>query len=130
MHSKGISQTLWIVISAIVIIVVALVVLTIFGGGIRPITTIGEAISVCQTSCTATCSSVGIPPITWNAPTANVNGVAQSCSKVAGTCTCPSSTAAGGTTPPGTGGSGNTGTGGAGGGGTGTGPPTYPRPGT
>lgn len=74
---EGISQTLWIVISAVVIIVVALVILTIFGTNIRTVTSLAEVDSLCSSLCQVTCggrTSGTALVITWSVPMYQVTG--------------------------------------------------------
>jgi len=66
-----------IVISAIVIMVMALVLLTIFSTGIGPIHSITGAQSQCAQIGRSTCSSVGTLPNTWAIPTMRVNEAGQ-----------------------------------------------------
>lgn len=96
--SKGISQTLWIVITAVVIIVVALVMLTIFGTNIRTVASIADARSVCLQTCAVSCATGvikdSVPPM-WYVKTVNYNGL-KSCYEIekeaadsSFTCKCP-----------------------------------------
>ena len=57
--------TLTVVVSAIVILITALLVITIFGGSMGNIGTTTSAASVCETTCASSCKAVGQPPITW-----------------------------------------------------------------
>jgi len=86
--------TLTVVVSAIVILITALVVITIFGGSMGNIATTTQGKSVCEASCTSSCRSLGVPPITWNAETVrDANGNPTTCQALAGTCTCTGSNA-------------------------------------
>lgn len=61
---KAVSHTLWIIVAAVVILVVALVMLTIFGTGMGQFTNALEAKSWCVTQGKSTCTFGGLPP-TW-----------------------------------------------------------------
>lgn len=63
--SLGMTNTLWIVIAAVIVIVVALVLLTIFGRGIAPIQTLAGFKQQCQTSASLSCQTTGYLPLTW-----------------------------------------------------------------
>ncbi len=79
---RGISETLWIIVAAIVIMVTALVVLTIFSSGISNFTTLSQAAAFCETQGRASCGATGQLPPSWGAQTVKVNGVPDSCSGV------------------------------------------------
>ena len=85
--------TLTVVVAAIVILITALVVITIFGSGMTNVGTVAQAKSVCETQAKASCDSTGDCPITWNIPNIRVAGktdpVACSSSDVGATCPCP-----------------------------------------
>lgn len=66
-------ESILIVVSAIVILVIALVLLTIFSSGIGPIYSITGAQSQCSQIGSSTCSSVGTLPANWAVPTLRVN---------------------------------------------------------
>ena len=53
---KGMSQTLYIVVAAVVILVAALVVITIFAGGVSKFNTVLEARGYCSTIAQPICS--------------------------------------------------------------------------
>ncbi|MBU0953635.1 MAG: hypothetical protein KKA90_04445 [Nanoarchaeota archaeon] len=76
---RGVTQTLWIIVAAIVIMVTALVVLTIFGTSIVDFTSLGEASAFCQTQAASTCEAAKALPPTWHADTVSVNGEPTSC---------------------------------------------------
>jgi hypothetical protein len=69
---KGISATLLIIVSAIVILIAALVVLTIFGSGITPIVDLTNGRNLCLQQVAQSCTITGDVPPTWNAATMNV----------------------------------------------------------
>jgi len=86
--------TLTVVVSAIVILITALVVITIFGGSMGNIATTTQGKSVCEASCTSSCRSLGVPPITWNAETVrDANNKLTTCQALAGNCECTGSNA-------------------------------------
>lgn len=66
-----------IVVSAIVILVIALVLLTIFSTGIGPIGTITGAKSQCAQVGRTTCSATGTLPANWAIPTMRVSDGGQ-----------------------------------------------------
>ena len=63
---KAMSQTLYLVVAAIVILVTAVVVLAIFFNVIPLATGLTEASSICQTEATMSCATYGKMPPTWN----------------------------------------------------------------
>jgi len=80
--------TLTVVVAAIVILITALVVITIFGSGITQVSGIMQARSICQTQCEASCRATGTPPITWNVPTIrDENNNVMSCQGIGLSCT-------------------------------------------
>lgn len=62
---KAMSMPILVVVTAIIILVVALVILTIFGSGLGNIQTITQAESQCATLGASTCRSTGSLPPTW-----------------------------------------------------------------
>jgi hypothetical protein len=64
---KGISATLIIIVTAIVILIAALVVLTIFGSGITPIVDLTAQKNICLQQAGVTCQTTKQMPPTWNA---------------------------------------------------------------
>ncbi len=85
--------TLTVVVAAIVILITALVVITIFGGGIKQVGGIAEAKALCQSQCESTCRATGGVPITWSVPTVrDASGAPQSCQYLLGTATCSKDT--------------------------------------
>ncbi|MEM5812262.1 MAG: hypothetical protein QW286_00950 [Candidatus Aenigmatarchaeota archaeon] len=65
------------VVTAVVILVAALVLLTIFGGGIQNVATITQAQSICLSSAQISCSAGGNaawPPATWDIPNIRIAG--------------------------------------------------------
>ena len=63
---KGMTQTLQLVVAAIVVLIVALVLLTIFSGGIRQVATMTEARALCGTEGATTCATAGSLPVSWS----------------------------------------------------------------
>jgi len=68
-----------IVISAIVILIIALVLLTIFSQGISPVGTLTGAQSQCAQIGRSTCAATGTLPANWAVPSmrVNINGQPQ-----------------------------------------------------
>ncbi|MBI2675041.1 MAG: hypothetical protein HYX24_01175 [Candidatus Aenigmarchaeota archaeon] len=66
--AKGISNTMWLVVASLVILIVALVILTIFSKSIGNIPV--QFVQNCRLSATASCSSLGVLPIDWQIPKA------------------------------------------------------------
>ncbi len=66
--ARGMSQTMWIVIGALVILVVALVVLTIFTGGVGKAGALSKFRENCELQYRSSCSSLCTMPITWTIP--------------------------------------------------------------
>jgi len=66
---KGLSQTLYLIVVAVVLLVLALVLLSIFGGGIAPIVNLSDAKSICATEASASCAATHSLPPTWTAKT-------------------------------------------------------------
>lgn len=88
---KGLSQTLWIVITIVVFLVIALVVLTIFGQSIGGFASTTEARVFCENQRGTTCLATGTLPGTWY--TNNIRdlqtGELTSCSALTGETGCP-----------------------------------------
>ncbi len=89
---KAMSQTLVLVVAAVVILVTALVVLVMFQQGIQPAVGLTEAKSLCQTHATTSCTAFGQMPPTWNVENMRVvrDGKPQtvSCSSIEGLTNC------------------------------------------
>lgn len=66
MNRKGMTDTLTIVVSAIIILIIALVLITIFSGSITPVASLGQAKNNCQIQGQTTCGSTGALPATWS----------------------------------------------------------------
>ena len=81
------NTTLAVVVSAIVILITALVVITIFSGGMQQIGTISNARTLCETNYRTICMGTGQQPSTWGIGNMNVNGAIMSCSQVLN-CVC------------------------------------------
>ena len=83
-----------LVVAAIVILIVALVVITIFGGSITPIGGMTSAQSICKTQCISSCqmSNGASIPLTWNLETVrdtkSTTGKLVSCSSFYQGTTC------------------------------------------
>jgi hypothetical protein len=84
--------TLTVVVAAIVILITALVVITIFGSGMTNVGTMAQAKAFCETQCRTTCEITGNPPTTWNVPNVRIEGqtdpVPCSHSDAGGACGC------------------------------------------
>lgn len=85
---QGMSQTLYIIVAAVVILVSALVILTVFGSGINPLASISSAESSCMINAKSTCDLTGQLPMTWESNTVNDGGKPTSCSEVLGCNSC------------------------------------------
>ena len=59
---------MWIVIGIVVFLVVALVILTIFGQTVATFTSIGQAEGFCATKAAASCRTTNSLPADWTAP--------------------------------------------------------------
>ncbi len=105
------NTTLAVVVSAIVILVTALVVITIFSGGAGQIGSITNAQSICQTQGRSSCLSTGQLPLTWEIPTVSIpasDGVnimvscsderVTNCRETCENCNYPKSETSGGST--------------------------------
>jgi hypothetical protein len=77
---KALSTVLTIVIAAVVILVAALVILTIFIQGTSPLASLAEAKNFCRTQATPICETTGNMPFTWDIPSVSVGGVLKACS--------------------------------------------------
>ena len=88
MALKGMTMTLTIIVAAVVILVTALVILTIFGSGIANVSSLAEAKVHCQTVGQASCSITGSVPPTWMANTVKQGNVMKSCSEICTASTC------------------------------------------
>ena len=71
---KGLSQTLYLVVVAVVILIVALVLLTIFGSGVGIISGLTQNENLCITKATSTCTSINQMPVDWNSRTLTEEG--------------------------------------------------------
>jgi 3',5'-cyclic AMP phosphodiesterase CpdA len=63
--------TLAVVVSAIVILITALVVITIFGGGVGQVGTLSNSQSICEAQARSSCSATGQMPLAWSTPSVN-----------------------------------------------------------
>ena len=77
--------TLTVVVAAIVILITALVIITIFGQTIGNVATIAEGKSLCRTVLETSCKATNAKPAVWKV---NVNGVVQECSALQGMSAC------------------------------------------
>ena len=90
---KAMSQTLYLVVAAMVILITAVVVLVIFFQGMAPATGFAEASALCQTKLSVSCTTFGENPPDWNVQNVKVRDSAQklvttSCSVLVTECTC------------------------------------------
>lgn len=85
---KGMSDTLAVVVAAIVILITALVIITIFSGSISPVGGIVEARSNCKIQAQTSCAAAGQLPETWNTPTHRVDQVTYPCSRLVACTRC------------------------------------------
>ena len=81
---KGVAQSLWVVVTAVVVLIVALVILTMFGGGITNVATLAQAQSVCKNSFGSMCYKNAPEPSMYSQDTLIVNNVKQSCATACG----------------------------------------------
>ncbi|MBI4175858.1 MAG: hypothetical protein HY518_01530 [Candidatus Aenigmarchaeota archaeon] len=86
--ARGIEQGLMIAVAAIVILIIALVVLTIFGIGLKPIENISSFRNNCMIAARSSCLA-GALPINWqnnvqtdNGPTSCASECGNSCSSL------------------------------------------------
>jgi len=82
--------SLELVVVAVVILVVALVLLTIFASGMNQITPVVAAKNNCEAAGRLSCSTAGQLPGTWYSEGVGPNG--ESCGTLLPGCTCDSST--------------------------------------
>jgi hypothetical protein len=90
---EGMSQTLYIIVAAIVILVTAVVIVSMFVLGVQPAVGIAQAGSLCQTQLATSCSTFGQNPATWNVQNIQVKNSAgtvstKSCAQLVTGCTC------------------------------------------
>lgn len=78
-----------IVVAAVIIIIAALAILTIFGMGITPVSTMTELRSQCSIQGVSNCQVTGNLPPSWNSPSVMVDGVLMSCREVTDYESCP-----------------------------------------
>lgn len=91
MHEKGMSQTIGIVVAAIVILITALIIITIFGSGISPIADYSARRNVCLQMASTSCASYGRLPNDWYAPVQYREGSevkTGSCAQMEGLVNC------------------------------------------
>lgn len=88
MANKGMSQTLYIIIAAVVILVAALIILTILGTGLTPVASLADARANCGVTGKSLCETTGSLPFNWNSPAYNINGRIQSCAELCGAEPC------------------------------------------
>ena len=91
MHRKGMSTTLNVVVTAIVVLIIALVLITIFSGAITPLASLAQARNNCMVQGKTTCDSTGALPITWEIKSLKVadSDILQSCKELWSECkTC------------------------------------------
>ena len=80
--------TLTVVVAAIVILITALVVITIFGGGMGQVGSVADAEAQCRSSGTIACRSTGGLPVTWRVPSMKTEKGTESCEDVTGCSDC------------------------------------------
>jgi hypothetical protein len=79
MALKGMSMTLTIIVAAVVILVTALVILTIFGQGMIPVGTLTDIRNQCTLTNKQLCETTGTVSPTWSLNTFIVDGKPWSC---------------------------------------------------
>ena len=77
--------TLTVVVSAIVILITALVVITIFGQSIGNVAMIAQGETYCRTVLETSCKTTNSAPPVWKV---NVDGVVKDCGTLAGISGC------------------------------------------
>jgi len=100
----GLTTTLWIIIGAVIVVVVALVLLTIFGRGMLGITSLADFRKNCEVTGRASCQTVSYLPLTWEVNTPIDNKPAScatewSCTSC-DTCNWPTPSLISGEVPP------------------------------
>ncbi|MFH1444955.1 MAG: hypothetical protein ABIF08_00555 [Nanoarchaeota archaeon] len=81
---KGLSQTLYLIVAAIIILIVALVLLTMFGGTMQHVGSFAQAKSICEQEASFTCKTTGTLPSSWSIITLDVAGEQVSCATIPG----------------------------------------------
>jgi hypothetical protein len=87
---RGIHTSITITVAAAAILLVALVVLNIFGFGMSSVSTLAEAGSQCSMQGVSTCQATAALPATWNSPSVFLNNAVISCREATGcgSCSC------------------------------------------
>ena len=89
---KAMTNTLYLVVAAVVILVTAVVVLTIFWQGMFPAVGLTEAKSLCLTQAQISCKTFQQMPPTWNVPNVKVRvgdtTETKACSQIKGLSSC------------------------------------------
>jgi hypothetical protein len=85
---KALSVPIHVVVAAIVIIVVALVLLAIFGKGIVFPASLADARNICVNIGTSSCRISDTLPDTWSSQTWNVEGEYKTCKTITGCNSC------------------------------------------
>ena len=65
---KGMEYSLVIIVSAVVLFIVAVVLITIFSQGISPVVSILEMENICRQQFVISCTATGSEPPDWNVP--------------------------------------------------------------
>ena len=84
---KAMSQTLYILVAAIIILVTAVVIISVFLQGVGPAVGLTEAKSLCQTQLATSCATFGQVPATWSVQNVNIDGEEKSCAQITN-CGC------------------------------------------
>ena len=86
---KGMSATLMIVVTAIIVLIIALVLITIFSGSITPLASLAQSKNNCRVQAESTCPSTGALPATWGIASLKVPDSDQlkSCQELWNGCT-------------------------------------------
>lgn len=88
--NKGVSATLWIVVTAIVVFIVAMVILSMVSGPIGSVASITDARNICKTICQTSLLCIGkkndeqVPY--WGNPSVMVGDSRQYCKHLVETC--------------------------------------------
>jgi hypothetical protein len=85
---KGLETTLWIVIAAILALIIALVLLTMFGTSVASFSTLTDANNFCNNQCQISCKTLQQIPLGWATNKIKVAGDVKTCQDIVGSCNC------------------------------------------
>ncbi len=81
----GISETMWVIVSALVVLVVAIVILTMFT---TTAVNVGRFVEHCRTSAATTCQSTAGLPVGWDTTRMRTDAGDKTCSEATGIKDC------------------------------------------